>query len=294
MRRRSPADGAADPPIFRNPMNPQTTQDEPGDQNKRERRTGSGPRVPLPGGIPIVYKLSMVISILMVVCIGLLALVITQHQNQVLRQQLDDLGNTLAAQIASSAVEHLLKDDQPALGFLTTNLAEDRNISGIAILSADGNVVAQAGITPFNRNAPLAGASLDVDPSSLHGLEWLSRLDERLPEQNVVAFMSPVRVKQVTAGHVVVTLSRSILDKSMETARHSILFASTLVIIVGVLLTYLLSRRLSRPIHDLIDASRALDEGYFDFRFQERRNDEIGRLMSSLNRMAEGRRRLSR
>jgi len=61
-----------------------------------------------------------------------------------------------------------------------------------------------------------------------------------------------------------------------------------LVVVVGGILTVFLSRRLSKPIHDLMDASRALEAGHFHFRFDERRNDEIGNLMTSFNRYAEG------
>lgn len=240
-----------------------------------------------PAHIPIVYKLSLTISVLMVVCIGLLATVIVQHQNQVLRGQIDQLGNTLAAQIAHSALEPLLADDRLALGVLATNLTAEGNVLGTAILSATGEVLAEAGLTPFQPDAPYAGEQSGIDARNLRGLEWSSLPDQRTRIRNLVAYTSSARFQDVLAGYVVVTLSRSTLDHSMRNATQSIVFASLLVVAVGGILTYLLSRRLSRPIHDLIDASRALDQGHYGFRFAERRNDEIGNLMNSFNRYAE-------
>lgn len=240
-----------------------------------------------PAHIPIVYKLSLTISVLMVACIGMLAGVIVQHQNQVLRGQIDQLGNTLAAQIAHSALDPLLTDDRLALGVLTTNLTAEGNVLGTAILSATGEVLAEAGLTPFHADAPYAGERSGVDARNLRGLEWTHRPHPYAPPRTVVAYTSSARFQDVVAGYVVVTLSRSTLDQSMRSATQSIVFASILVVVIGAFITHLVSRRLSRPIHDLIDASRALEQGHYNFRFAERRNDEIGNLMSSFNRYAE-------
>ncbi|MBI5462085.1 MAG: HAMP domain-containing protein [Gammaproteobacteria bacterium] len=240
-----------------------------------------------PSHIPIVYKITLSISVLMVACIGLLATVIVQNQSQVLRGQIDDLGNTLATQIAHSAVEPLLADDRLALGVLATNLTAEGNVLGTAILSSKGEILAEAGLTPFQADAPYAGETADIDARNLRGLEWSVASKRNHRTRNLVAYTSSVRFQDVIAGHVVVTLSRSALDQSMQGATQSILFASLLAVVIGGILSVFLSRRLSKPIHDLMDASRALEAGHYHFRFAERRNDEIGNLMSSFNRYAE-------
>ena len=246
-----------------------------------------------PSHIPIVYKITLAISVLMVACIGLLATVIVQHQNQVLRGQIDALGNTLAAQIAHSALEPLLADDRLALGVLATNLTAEGNIVGTAIVSATGDILAEAGLTPFSPHAPYADQRTGIDARNLRGLEWNAAVNRYGPPRNLATYTSTARFQDVVVGHVVMTLSRSALDQSMQGATRSILFASLLVVTIGAILTVFLSRRLSKPIHDLMDASRALEAGQYHFRFAERRNDEIGNLMSSFNRYAEGLQRTS-
>jgi adenylate cyclase len=238
--------------------------------------------------IPIVHKITLSISVLMVVCIGLLATVIVQHQNQVLRGKIDELGNTLAVQIAHSALEPLLADDRLALGVLATNLTTEGNVLGTTILSATGEILAEAGLTPFQTGAPFANERTAIDARNLRGLEWSVSTHRDGPARSLVAYVSNVRFQDVIAGSVVVTLGRSALDHSMRNATRSIVFASLLVVAIGSILTVMLSRRLSKPIHDLMDASRALEAGQHHFRFAERRNDEIGNLMSSFNRYAEG------
>ena len=49
-----------------------------------------------------------------------------------------------------------------------------------------------------------------------------------------------------------------------------------------------MSKHLSKPIHKLVDASKAIGNGDFSYRLKERRNDEIGELALAFNKMAEG------
>lgn len=241
-----------------------------------------------PGHIPIVYKIALSISVLMVVCIGFLALVIVQNQNRDMRDQVDALGNTLATQIARSALEPLLADDRLALGVLATSLTADDTLLGMVILSSRGEILAESGLTPFQADAPLAGESTSSDIRQLRGLEWSLPNQHDPRTANLITYTREARFQDVVAGHVIVTLSRSGLDQSLRGATHTILFASLVVIIIGAILTVFLSRKLSKPIHDLMDANQALESGQHHIRFADRRNDEIGELMSSFNRYAAG------
>jgi adenylate cyclase len=61
-----------------------------------------------------------------------------------------------------------------------------------------------------------------------------------------------------------------------------------LMIILGVITALIMGKRLSRPINSLMDASKAIDSGNYNFRIKERRNDEIGYLTEAFNSMAKG------
>ncbi|WJW76241.1 adenylate/guanylate cyclase domain-containing protein [Thiohalobacter sp. IOR34] len=228
-----------------------------------------------PDHLPIAYKLSLAISLLMVTCIGLLAVLVVQHQHRVLRTQLDDLGHSLAAQLARSAAEPLLAGDQLALEVLVGSLVADENVLGTAVLDADGNVLAQAGLTPPR-------------PPQRQGQPWESAADGALPVRQLISFGSPVRVRELVAGQAVITLDRATWDATMDSALRNLTGAGLLVLLLGIGITILLARRLSQPIYDLIDASQAIDQGSFDFHFGEHRKDELGNLMASFKRFAEG------
>jgi adenylate cyclase len=89
-------------------------------------------------------------------------------------------------------------------------------------------------------------------------------------------------------GHTLITFDRGILDLVREKIIKAIIAATVLMIIVSILASFILGQRLTRPIHQLMHASRAISEGDYEFRFDNMRKDEIGRLMGSMNEMTEG------
>lgn len=240
-----------------------------------------------PSRWPIVYQLSLLITLLVVVCMGLLGTFILYHQTRLLRRQMDDMGRSLATQVAGSAAEPLLAGDRLALGVLATNLVSGDTVLGTAIISVNGQVVAQAGITPFQSGAPLAGSSARARGHISSDLDWNVTPAASKRPVPVTAFTVPIRFQHVVAGYAVVTLNRSTMDEFRRDTVRTIVAATCIMIVLGMMLSYILSRRLSRPIHDLIDANRAFDEGHYDFRFPDRRHDEIGQLMSAYNRLAD-------
>ena len=59
------------------------------------------------------------------------------------------------------------------------------------------------------------------------------------------------------------------------------------MVLLGLIASLILGKRLTRPIFTLIEASRNIGEGRYDCDFPQR-SDEIGRLMTSLSQMAAG------
>lgn len=233
--------------------------------------------------IPIAYKLSLVISALIVGCIGLLAFLIVQHQHQLLQVQLDNLGNTLASQVARSTLEPLLAEDRLALEVLANNIVSDSQVKGLAILRPDGRLVVKAGLTPMD-----AFPDRKADPRDWQGFAWQAAPDTAGRKLDLVSYSQPVVVKNVIAGYVVLTINRTNWNRAIHMAMVNITVASVIALLIGLVLTVYLSRRLSQPIHELLDVSRALHAGNYRPRpLAIRRRDELGTLMQTMNRFAE-------
>lgn len=69
--------------------------------------------------------------------------------------------------------------------------------------------------------------------------------------------------------------------------QNKIILAGIVITVVMVILAYILSKRLSRPIIKLRDAANEIANGNFDIRTNIKRDDEIGQLSSSFDVMAK-------
>ena len=77
-----------------------------------------------------------------------------------------------------------------------------------------------------------------------------------------------------------------------SSVNRSLIIAIGLAGMVGLLLTYFLSRSILRPVDELIDAARAMEKGDLSQRVTVRSKGELGELANAFNAMAQGLTRL--
>jgi adenylate cyclase len=78
------------------------------------------------------------------------------------------------------------------------------------------------------------------------------------------------------------------MQKSARKAVQAIIGATILIIGLGIGMAFALGNHITQPIDSLVNASRAISRGEYNFRFEERRKDELGLLMDAFNEMAQG------
>jgi len=234
----------------------------------------------LPRHIPIAFKLALVMTLLLVLGMASLGLFISDNQNRLMRTQLHDFGNTMARQLAKLASEPILSENSLNLRMLTTNLGQDEKILGAGIYAHNGELLSATGIQPGPAERAFVSPGVTARPWFRHTAGGSS---ERL-----ISFVAPAYYQDVRVGSVVVTLSASQMDQAAISARDAIIYATLAMTILASLLAYWLSRRLSLPIHHLMEATRAIDRGDLATRIEQRRNDEIGFLFEGFNNMAAG------
>ncbi|MDT8403263.1 adenylate/guanylate cyclase domain-containing protein [Sulfuriflexus sp.] len=240
----------------------------------------------LPRQIPIAVKLSLAVSLLVTLGMVLLGSVVINNQEKLLRKQINAHGNTVAIQLAESAKELILADDRLSLGVLTRNMINDKSILGTGVFDDKGNALASAGITPLENGNELVNVASPVNGTT-HSMEWQYEIDGQV-QDNLVSFLHPVTFQDVRAGYVLITFSRASLDTAVHDSVRAITAATILMIILAIIISYAMSRKVSQPINYLMDASKAIDEGRLTYRISERRNDEIGNLINAFNSMADG------
>ncbi len=240
--------------------------------------------------IPLAYKLSLLITVLVVTCMTLLGSIIIQQQTRLFENQLHNQGTALVKLMAQAAKEPLLADDQLALDVITTGFTDNSNVMGSALISLDGETVAHAGGFHDGNNKRQFGVLVELIKEAPGSQDWYWPSSAKSPERKVISFIHPIAFQDVTIGYALSTLSYSGMEQALRQAIQAIAGATILIIMLGVAMAIALGRRISDPIDQLIDASRAIGKGEFtaEFSFRERRTDELGQLMASFNQIAEG------
>ncbi len=233
-----------------------------------------------PNYFPIVYKLTLVITSLIVGGIILLGMLITNNQTRLLEKQMSAFGETVVTQLAESSKEPILAEDVLTLEFVLNNLISADNIHGAALYTEELKPIARAGTTPIDLMAiPLIKKD---EP-----LRW-RRTDMDKPVITMLSFPNEIKFRDLTIGYALITFDNTVMESATQKAIRMIIGASLLLIMFGIAASIIIGNRLTRPIYQLIDASRSISEGNYNFRFSERRNDELGHLMDALNTMTEG------
>jgi len=240
----------------------------------------------LPRRIPIAYKLAIILTVMITSGMGLLGLMIVSSQSQLLTAQIKEFGQTMVDHLAESSKELVLSDDILSLMALNSNIGKNENILGAVIYSHDGKVLASAGRLPIHDIQKLYALSTQFQKDH-YAVEWTD-YDESSQALEVMSFITPIYYKDLIAGHALITYSKSALNQSLHDTISAITAATVFMILLGIVTAYYLGKRISRPIYDLMDASRAIHQGDYGFRIPGQRNDEIGYLIDAFNTMATG------
>ena len=236
--------------------------------------------------IPIAIKLALSITLLIVSGLASLGYIILENQKKIMSDQVINLGTTVVNQLANSSTEMVLTDDTLGLQLLINNLIDKKTILGAAIIADDGQILAQGGSTP-EQHISQPHLHVSTNANQIRSFEWQLNSSENNAHK-LVTFISPIHFKELLAGHVQVSFTKNYMVQSLRESRQLIIIITALMTLIAIFLAFVMSKHLSKPIYNLVTASKAIGNGDFSFRLSERRNDEIGELALSFNQMADG------
>jgi adenylate cyclase len=239
-----------------------------------------------PKRVPIAYKLAIILTVMIGSGMGLLGLMIVSNQSELLRTQINEFGQTMVDNLAESSKELVLSDDILGLMVQVSNLGKNQNILGAVVYSHDGKVLASSGRLPIHDIDKMYGLADQFD-KNYYTAEWTD-YDESTEPLEVISFITPIHYQDLIAGHALITYSKSALTQSLHDTVSAITGATVFMILLGIITAYFLGKRISQPIYDLMDASKAIHSGDYEYRITGARNDEIGYLVDAFNTMASG------
>lgn len=231
--------------------------------------------------VPIAYRLAASFAAVIVVGMGVLGILVLTYQTNLMKQQIDQYGNTIVRQFAHSVTEPVFIDDLFTLQVITSNLIADPQILGAAIFDENGQKLFAAGDVDEKAMAHI------VRQGGADELQHAGQFEQHADlERGLVSFVAPVSFQNVVAGHALVSLSIGSIQSSFERTAQVLLLAAMLMMVLAIAIGAWMSRRMARPVEELVAAADRLGSGDYDIKLDTHRRDELGKLAAAFNRMA--------
>jgi adenylate cyclase len=234
----------------------------------------------LPEYYPIAYKLAFVLTLLMGSGMALLGAFLAHNQSQVLEQQIIESGNTVLRQMADFAREPLLANDKISMDIIITNLVSERAILGAALYDEKKMPIVAKGIVPDD-------LEIVIKLGDETKQEWQKMMQDG-QQVSAVSFSRPIVFMDITAGYALITFDGHLREVARQKVVRAVIGATILLVMLGIIASFILGGWLTRPIYQLISAGQAISAGDYNVKFEDRRRDELGLLMQSMNEMTEG------
>lgn len=206
------------------------------------------------------HKLALVTSALLLLSMCVFWLVTNQTTENILRQQADSLGNTLARQTAILVTELVLANDLISMNVLLNQLTREAAIAEVAVLSIDDRVIASSGA---RRRQETTG------PADLFG-----------------SYIAPIALQDSLAGYVRVQLDQEYIEQGVTRNFLFMLAALVLLTLTGVTVILALTQYfVTFPLRMLSASIQSVRRGEPEPSAFGERGDELGAVIRQYNRL---------
>ncbi|MDT8427959.1 MAG: AhpA/YtjB family protein [Pseudomonadales bacterium] len=210
---------------------------------------------------------ALVSSGIVLLAMSVFWLVTNYHTENILRQQADSLGDTLARQTAILTTELVLSNDLISMNVLLNQLTRDAAVLQAAVLTVDDQVLAISGNS-------LGGAN---------GVEG---------SQVFRSYVAPIALQGSLAGYVRINLDESHIERGVTRNFNFLLLALLLLLVMTVAVTYALARHyISDPLQMLESCLQEMRKGTIELSPYADREDEVGAVIRQYNALAHERAR---
>jgi adenylate cyclase len=223
---------------------------------------------------PLRLKLALLASALLVAGIGTVSLLVLDQSSEALENEASKRAIFIAKQLARNVRDPVLLEDDLVTSQLLETTAAESEVRVARLLDEEGVLIASS-IGEFQTTQRRQRLARDVDlfTRSVRG-------------QLTVAKRITFRDVDLGEAQVVMDL-QAVIQPAIDRARRDIILASSALLLVGLLIAFALSGRISRPLQRLRLATNALAAGDLSARVVPTSRDEVGVLTHAFNEMSE-------
>jgi putative nucleotidyltransferase with HDIG domain len=209
------------------------------------------------------------------------SMVAIQSMDQELLDSLVKRGTSIALSATIPAGYSILTGDRLALDNLAAKIKESQDeIVYLAILDDTGNILAHNKLKKTGSLFETA-EGLPLKQNSSFTMHLVEREGSTCYE-----FKAPIQFADNQIGSIIVGLDAATLHSAKAAARQKILLISFVVLAIGALCTFMLSKLVTAPIERLAAGVSQITAGNYRVKVKVRSRDELGELTRSFNEMS--------
>jgi PAS domain S-box-containing protein len=243
-------------------------------------------------------KFILLTSSLVLITAFVIGLYVIQDEQQKNYDLLVDHGRSFAVMIAQNSEYGIYSEDKKSLGNIINIISTDPAISYIFILDAEERVLIYKTADDFPIHIPAVVHPRDSRNARILHQPFYNKQDGK----QYVDIMAPVVMRpkaeesvsglenrnaapSPVIGYIHLGISQEGLKKRIRQFIYSILLFTSLIIVAGIVITILITRRIIAPINDLNRATQEIAEGKLDRQIDIQTNDEVSDLARAFNHM---------
>jgi signal transduction histidine kinase len=222
---------------------------------------------------------------------GLVSLAVIRHERGALDEELRKRGVNLVEHLGRLSIELVLQDDLWGLYKVVRDAAGrieggEQVVAYAVVLDRDGRVLAHSDPARFPMGEPMRPDPVGRPPDPIAAL---SLHTGRSGNETIHDLALPIVLDKQVVGIARVGVTTRHLDATVRRVTRDILLIGSALGALGVLLGFVVSRRMTRPLRELSQAVDRIGQGGLREAVPVRttEKDEIGRLADRFNLMAE-------
>ncbi len=230
----------------------------------------------------IIGAVSIRIKIMGIVIIGTLLLSVTlalqmrASVTNLMEQQLESRGVSITRDLAARATDDILVNDLFALRqLLLETRTNNPDVIYAFVIDPKGNILAHT----FGEGFPYGLANVNPVAGDQHHQTFL------YSDGQDMVWDIAVPIFNGRAGTARVGLTGSVITRNVLMLTSQVLLTTVVALAIGLIAAALLVYVISRPISELVTATRSVATGDFTPRIRSWANDEIGELSEAFNAM---------
>ena len=187
----------------------------------------------------------------------------------------------LARNISSVSYYPMINDNEVELYKIGSTFLEEEDFDFIALINRKKQVV----FGDSKKTGQMATFTNDLIRDHEHDFGTKPVIHQESPEKKVVIYPVKMGARETPWGYILLGFNDAGINYSMKSAKYTSLLISTLLLFLGLVLLQRFSRRITKPVHDIMDGTEQVIKGNFHHQIHVDDEGELGQLARKFNEM---------